>query len=618
MSSTQDVRFSWGAIEEGQKLANKLWNVARLILQQAGGRRAGAAARRRSRSVDRRPDRRDAGASSRSCCRASTSRTSPTRSTTSTFDDFCDWYAEAIKPRLYADDAAAIATALAALERLLALLHPVMPHVTEEIWSQFHDGRLILGRGRSAGDADPAAGGDWSGCRSAAATFRRSGVAASSSRATRSGSSTRSSSPSGAPRSTGDVEAERSACAKEIARAEGMLANERFVANAPPDVVEAEREKLERYRRELEALGDESAPAGSRALSPWPEEFGLERMRALLAALGDPQRALPGDARRRHERQDVDDADDRGAPRCRRAPRRAPTSRRTSAAGRERIQVDGGTPTSRRRSRAFGRTPQARRSSRCSRRRRSPSSPPARVDAAVVEAGLGGRHDATNVLDARVVVLTNVALEHTDVLGDTREAIAAEKLAVVRPGAHVVLGEPEWEPAATAAGARSSRSCRGSNLALAVAAAEAFLGRAVDPTAAEAVQVPGRLERRGERPLEIWDGAHNLAGIGYLLPRVPARRLHDRRLDPRRQGCRGDAPRAHRARPRLRRDPVARTPARSRPPSSPTSPSRTSRASRPSPTRPRRLARARELAGPDGAVLVTGSLYLLAELSADA
>ena len=53
-----------------------------------------------------------------------------------TFDDFCDWYAEAIKPRLYAGDADARATALAALERLLKLLHPVMPHVTEEIWTQ--------------------------------------------------------------------------------------------------------------------------------------------------------------------------------------------------------------------------------------------------------------------------------------------------------------------------------------------------------------------------------------------------------------------------------------------------------------------------------------------------
>src|SRR6185503_6520253 len=58
----------------------------------------------------------------------------------------------------------------------------------------------------------------------------------------------------------------------------------------------------------------------------------------------------------------------------------------------------------------------------------------AQVDAAVVEAGLGGRHDATNVLRTRVVVLTNVAFDHMDVLGDTREAIAGEKLAVVQPG----------------------------------------------------------------------------------------------------------------------------------------------------------------------------------------
>ena len=53
------------------------------------------------------------------------------------------------------------------------------------------------------------------------------------------------------------------------------------------------------------------------------------------------------------------------------------------------------------------------------------------VDAAVVEAGLGGRHDATNVIDAPVVLLTNVGLDHTDVLGQTREEIAREKLAVV-------------------------------------------------------------------------------------------------------------------------------------------------------------------------------------------
>jgi dihydrofolate synthase/folylpolyglutamate synthase len=123
-----------------------------------------------------------------------------------------------------------------------------------------------------------------------------------------------------------------------------------------------------------------------------------------------------------------------------------------------------------------------------------------------------------------VVVLTNVSLDHTEVLGSTREAIAAEKLAVVPPGATVILGEPDWEEAARAKRAAGRvEVLSGSNLGLAVAAAEAFLGRPVDPHAAENVRVPGRLERRAERPLEIWDGAHNLAGVGYLLPRLPAR-----------------------------------------------------------------------------------------------
>jgi dihydrofolate synthase / folylpolyglutamate synthase len=147
------------------------------------------------------------------------------------------------------------------------------------------------------------------------------------------------------------------------------------------------------------------------------------------------------------------------------------------------------------------------------------------VDVAVVEAGLGGRHDATNVLDTRVVVLTNVALDHMDVLGETREAIAAEKLAVVRPGAVVVLAEPEWDTLAKANGAARVELTARSNLALAVAAAEAFLGRPVDARAAADLTLPGRLERRSEEPLEIWDGAHNLAGIGYLLPRLPDRRF---------------------------------------------------------------------------------------------
>jgi dihydrofolate synthase / folylpolyglutamate synthase len=144
----------------------------------------------------------------------------------------------------------------------------------------------------------------------------------------------------------------------------------------------------------------------------------------------------------------------------------------------------------------------------------------AQVDVAVVEAGLGGRHDATNVLRSPVQVLTNVGLEHTDVLGTTREAIAAEKIAVVQPGATVVLGEAEWEGLARAQGAGMVVVTGRSNLAMAMAAAEAFLGRPVDGHVD--ARLPGRLERRSEEPLEIWDGAHNLDGVGYVLARLPS------------------------------------------------------------------------------------------------
>ncbi|HEX2044940.1 MAG TPA: hypothetical protein VHF23_04855, partial [Gaiellaceae bacterium] len=236
------------------------------------------------------------------------------------------------------------------------------------------------------------------------------------------------------------------------------------------------------------------------------------------------------------------------------------------------------------------------------------------VDVAVVEAGLGGRHDATNVLGAPVVVLTNVSLEHVEVLGRTREAIAEEKLAVVRPGATVVLGEPEWEGAARAAGAAAVVVTGGSNLALALAAAESFLGRLVDPLPAERLELPGRLERAGEAPLEIRDGAHNLAGVGYLLARVPSAEyvlvvsiLADK-----------DARGMLAALSALGRHLVATTASNER-----ALPAEDlAAAAGPYFTRvdvveepERALARAREAAGPDGAVLVTGSLYLLADLA---
>ena len=63
------------------------------------------------------------------------------------------------------------------------------------------------------------------------------------------------------------------------------------------------------------------------------------------------------------------------------------------------------------------------------------------VEVAVVEAGLGGRYDATSVIDSRVTVLTNVGLEHTRWLGPTVRDIAEEKLAVVHPGGTLVLGD---------------------------------------------------------------------------------------------------------------------------------------------------------------------------------
>jgi dihydrofolate synthase/folylpolyglutamate synthase len=144
------------------------------------------------------------------------------------------------------------------------------------------------------------------------------------------------------------------------------------------------------------------------------------------------------------------------------------------------------------------------------------------VDVAVVEAGLGGRHDATNVLRSPVQVLTNVSLEHTEVLGPTREAIAAEKLAVVQGRATVVIGEPEWEALARENGAGDVVVAGRSNLALALAGSQAFLGRPVDGHVD--VRLPGRLERVSDDPLEIWDGAHNLAGVGYVLARLPSAR----------------------------------------------------------------------------------------------
>jgi dihydrofolate synthase / folylpolyglutamate synthase len=350
------------------------------------------------------------------------------------------------------------------------------------------------------------------------------------------------------------------------------------------------------------------------SLSPWPEEFGLDRMRELLVELGDPQQAFPaihvvgtngkstttrmiaallrGQGLRIgaytsphvsgwHERLDTDPAGfERAVERVRSAAEQVGATQfeTLTAAALAEFAGQG-------------------------------------VDAAVVEAGLGGRLDATNVLQAPVVVLTNVGLDHTGQLGETREEIVAEKLAVVQEGATVVLCEPEWQALARSSGVGTTVLTGRSNLALAVAAAETFLGSLVDPAAAEGLALPGRLERKSESPLEIWDGAHNLDGVGYLLPHLPDRRyvvvasiLRDKDVEKMLAALSvlGDTVVATAsANPRaLPADELATLAKRWF--------EKTETERDPGDA----LARARSIAGVDGAVLVTGSLYLLADLAA--
>jgi dihydrofolate synthase/folylpolyglutamate synthase len=178
------------------------------------------------------------------------------------------------------------------------------------------------------------------------------------------------------------------------------------------------------------------------------------------------------------------------------------------------------------------------------------------VDVSVVEVGLGGRLDATNIIDAEVAVLTSVGLDHTSYLGNTIESIAAEKLAIVKEGAalvtglipDVVLGMAErraaeqqgvWRAFGREFSVTSDLAVPGgrltdiegvheaygdifvplhgrhqvANLAVAVAAAEEMFGRPLSPEAvrdgAAAVRSPGRVEVVGSHPLVVLDGAHN-------------------------------------------------------------------------------------------------------------
>jgi dihydrofolate synthase / folylpolyglutamate synthase len=242
-----------------------------------------------------------------------------------------------------------------------------------------------------------------------------------------------------------------------------------------------------------------SAVSWLETLSPWPVDgFGTERMRELLARLGDPQRSFEAvhvvgtkgksTAARRiaatiggvaytsphvegwHERLQTD----------------AVGFERAVARVRREAEAVGATQFETVTAAAFADFAER------------------GVTAAAVEAGLGGRHDATNVIDARVVLLTNVFLEHTEVLGGTRELIAAEKLAVAGPDATVILPDEEFAHLVAHPVVGGARE-----------AAAAFLGRSAE--LAEA-QLPGRLEVRGD---EVRDGAHTPEAVDWLLERLP-------------------------------------------------------------------------------------------------
>jgi dihydrofolate synthase/folylpolyglutamate synthase len=265
------------------------------------------------------------------------------------------------------------------------------------------------------------------------------------------------------------------------------------------------------------------------------------------------------------------------------------------------------------------------------------------VEVGVIEAGLGGRYDATNVIPSSVQVLTSVGLEHTRWLGPTIHDIATEKLDVVQPSATLVLGHglhPDArEVAEVVAAQRRARLVQAPadpgvavaapgafqrrNFALARAAAEAYLGE-LDPTAVAAsaaeVRIPGRLEVIDREPLTLLDGAHNTEGMAALVESLPELLGETRQplvavlsilADKDAAGMLGALlPHCQQLVLTSSHNPRALSPA--------TLESLSRQLGGPPteivPDPVLALARARELAGPRGAVLATGSLYLVADL----
>jgi len=263
------------------------------------------------------------------------------------------------------------------------------------------------------------------------------------------------------------------------------------------------------------------------------------------------------------------------------------------------------------------------------------------VDVGVIEAGLGGRYDATNVLPSKVAVLSNVGLEHTRWLGPTITDIAREKLAVLRDGTTLVIGADlhpdarrEADAAVDRAGARLVVApadpgvpvgARGEfqrrNFALARAAAEAYLGEldtGLVRAAAAATLVPGRFQELDADPPTVLDGAHNPGGLAALGASLPA--YLDGRPLTAVVSILDDKDAAGMLRELLPLcDEVICTASanpRALPPGTLQSlcgqlggpPARTVRDPR------RALEEARAAAGPDGVALATGTIYLIADL----
>jgi valyl-tRNA synthetase len=302
MSSSQDVRYSLARVEQGRDLANKLWNACRPALMNARGVEPSP----RPETVD---DRWIVSRLQRVIARITEQIDAYDFSRAALdlygffWSEFCDWYLEMVKPRLYEGEEAATATLLYVREQTLALLHPLMPFVTEEIYGFLpgHEGLLAV---RAFPVADPTlidedAERELELVKSAVQELRRyrEDVGAPAAEriparviAERAGDRVlyeRSlptiarlarfelevAAPDGAlgeatlaiPGATVDVQVDAEAARarredrvdelrREIARAEGKLANDGFVSKAPPVLVEQEREKLERFRRELAEL----------------------------------------------------------------------------------------------------------------------------------------------------------------------------------------------------------------------------------------------------------------------------------------------------------------------------------------------------------------------------